>query len=117
MSSNIQVQRICKHCNNEFTARTTVTQYCGDNCAKKAYKVRLREKKVSESNQETYLIKSKPLHDLQSKEFLTVRDLATLFSCSIRTAYRLIQEGNVKAVNLSQRKTLIKRSEIDKLFK
>lgn len=117
MSSNIQVQRICKHCNKEFTARTTVTQYCGDDCAKKAYKVRMRQEKITESNQETYLMKAKPFHELQAKEFLTVRDLSILFSCSIRTVYRLIQNKNIKAVNLSQRKTFIKRSEIDKLFK
>ncbi len=31
MSSNIKLQRICQHCGNEFTAKTTVTQYCGVN--------------------------------------------------------------------------------------
>ena len=38
MSSNIFVQRICEECGNEFTARTTVTRFCGDRCAKRAYK-------------------------------------------------------------------------------
>jgi excisionase family DNA binding protein len=116
MSSNIQVQRICQHCNKAFTARTTVTKYCGDECAKRAYKARQRAGKIESSNKETMLIKTKPYDELKSKEFLTVRDMAKLFSCSIRTAYRLIEQGNIKAVNLSERKTLIKRSEIDKLF-
>ncbi|MFA6334291.1 MAG: CHC2 zinc finger domain-containing protein [Bacteroidales bacterium] len=30
MGSNIRVQRICQYCGKEFTARTTVTKYCGD---------------------------------------------------------------------------------------
>ena len=116
MSSNIKIQRICQHCGNEFTARTTVTQYCGDDCAKRAYKARQRAAKVELSNKETQQIKAKPLKELKAKEFLTVRDVATLLNSSIRTAYRLIEQGNIRAVNISQRKTLVKRSEIDNLF-
>lgn len=116
MSSNIHVQRICKHCSMEFTARTTVTQYCGDNCAKRAYKERQRTTKIETSKIETEQIKTRPIEELKSKEFLTVRDVSKLLNCSIRTAYRLIGQGNIKAVNLSQRKTLVKRSEIDRLF-
>ncbi|MFM6976608.1 MAG: helix-turn-helix domain-containing protein [Sphingobacteriaceae bacterium] len=116
MSSNIKVQRICQHCGKEFTARTTVTRYCGDQCSKRAYKARLKSSKVELSNNETSFIKTKPLEEIKSKEFLTVRDVASLLSCSIRTAYRLVKLGNIKAVNIAQRKTLIKRSELDKLF-
>lgn len=116
MSSKIQVQRICQHCGKEFTARTTVTQCCSDQCAKKAYKARIRAAKVEVSNKETLLIKAKPFDELKAKEFLTVKDLSKLLNCSIRTSYRLINQGNIKAVNLGERKTLVKRSEIDKLF-
>uniref|UniRef100_UPI0028B10B01 hypothetical protein n=1 Tax=Sphingobacterium multivorum TaxID=28454 RepID=UPI0028B10B01 len=41
MSSNIKIKKICQQCGQEFIARTTVTKYCGDNCAKKAYKVKV----------------------------------------------------------------------------
>lgn len=116
MSSNIQVQRICQYCSQEFTARTTVTQYCSDNCAKKAYKARLRASKIEASNMETIRTKSQPLQQLKEKEFLTVKDVATLLTCSVRTAYRMIEQGNIKAFNISERKTLVKRSDIDKLF-
>ncbi|TND07941.1 MAG: excisionase family DNA binding domain-containing protein [Bacteroidetes bacterium] len=116
MSSNIKVQRICQHCGQEFTARTTVTQYCGDSCAKKAYKARQRSAKISTSNDETKRFVSGPIEIIKTKEFLTVRDVATLLNCSLRTAYRLIETGNINAVNLAQRKTLVRRSDIDKLF-
>ena len=116
MSSNIKIQRICQHCGNEFTARTTTTQYCGDSCSKKAYKARLRISKIDESNKQTERIKIKPIEVLKAKEFLTVRDVATLLNCSVRSVYLYIEHGNIKAVNIAERKTLVKRSEIDKLF-
>ncbi len=116
MSSNIQVQRICKHCGNEFTARTTVTQYCGDNCAKRAYKARLRAGKVQQSNTETLSVIKRPIEELKAKEFLTVPEVAKLLSTSLRTTYRLIKQGNIRGVNLAERKTLVRRCDIDKLF-
>jgi excisionase family DNA binding protein len=116
MSSKIEVQRICKHCGNEFTARTTVTQYCGDTCAKRAYKARLRAIKVGKSNNETQRIKNQPIEELKAKEFLTVREVARLLNCSVRSAYYYIESGRIKAVNLGQRITRVKRTDIDKLF-
>lgn len=53
---------------------------------------------------------------LKEKEFLTVREVSKLLNCSLRTTYNLIENGSIKAVNLAQRKTLVKRSDIDKLF-
>ena len=116
MSSNIQVQRICQHCNNEFTARTTVTKYCSDTCNKRAYKARLKVSKIETSNKQTQQIKNQPLEELKTKEFLTVREVARLLNCSVRSTYYYIESGTIKAVNLGQRITRIKRSEIDKLF-
>lgn len=116
MSSNLKLIRVCQHCGNDFTARTTVTQYCSDTCAKRAYKARLRASKVEVSDKQTQLIRAKPIEEIKAKEFLTVRDVAQLLSCSIRTAYRLIENETINAVNLAERKTLIKRAEVDKLF-
>jgi hypothetical protein len=42
MSSNIRIAKVCNYCGSQFMARTTVTRYCGDICAKKAYKQRER---------------------------------------------------------------------------
>ena len=116
MSSKIKITRICQYCGNEFTAKTTVTRCCSDNCAKRFYKLRQKELKIEKSNQETNNIRLRPVEELKQKEFLTVRDVSKLLSCSIRTTYNLISNGNIKAVNISKRKTLIKRSEIDRLF-
>ncbi|MCB9426288.1 MAG: helix-turn-helix domain-containing protein [Flavobacteriales bacterium] len=116
MSSNIKVKRICQHCSKEFTARTTVTKYCSDKCSKAAYKARKRAEKVKQSNTETTRIKSLPIEQLKAKEFLTVREVAQLLNCSVRSAYYYIENGTISAVNIGQRMTRIKRSEIDNLF-
>ncbi len=116
MSSNIKVQRICKHCGTEFTARTTVTKYCSHRCRSAANKALKRAEKVQKSNTETKQIKTKPIEELKAKEFLTVRDIAALLNCSVRSVYYNIESGTIKATNLGQRITRVKRSEIDKLF-
>ena len=116
MSSNIEIQRICQLCGKEFTARTTVTQYCSDTCSKRAYKARIKAAKVEVSNKETQHIKTQHIEEIKVKEFLTVRNVATLLNCSIRSVYYYIENGNIKAVNLGQRITRVKRSELDKLF-
>jgi excisionase family DNA binding protein len=117
MSSNIQVQRICQHCGIEFTARTTVTQYCSDPCSKRAYKARVRAGKVEKSNKQTQQIRNQPIEILKAKEFLKVSEVAALLNCSIRTVYYYIDNGTIKAINLGQRVTRVKRSDIDNLFK
>jgi excisionase family DNA binding protein len=116
MSSNIHVQRICQHCGKEFTARTTTTLYCTHRCNSAAYKQKVRDGKIEQSNQETQRIKNKPIEELKAKEFLTVREVSILLNCSVRSAYYYIESGTIKAVNLGQRITRVKRSEIDKLF-
>ncbi|WP_162415601.1 helix-turn-helix transcriptional regulator [Cyclobacterium roseum] len=116
MSSKIYIQRICEHCNREFTARTTVTKYCSNDCAKRAYKARKRAEKVQKSNTETERIISQPIQDLKAKEFLTVKEVSKLLGCSIRTTYRLIDTGKLKSVNLSERLTRVNRSELNKVM-
>lgn len=116
MSSNITVSRVCKHCGKDFTAKTTVTKYCSAQCTRTAYKARLRNGKVDASNKETSKFKTAPIDTIKAKEFLTVRDLAKLLNCSSRTAYRLISNGTIHAINLLERKTIVRRSDVDKLF-
>jgi len=116
MGSNIQVQRICQYCGGDFIARTTVTRYCSDDCAKRAYKERKRAEKVDKSYKETIAIKAKPIEAIQAKEFLSVRDASKLIGCSRQTIYTLINSGQLKAKNILKKKTIIKRTEIDRLL-
>ena len=117
MGSRIKVQRICQHCGEEFTAQTTVTKFCSHKCSQRAYKARKRKEKIEASNNETIKTKLQPIALLKAKEFLTVKEVAQLLNCSIRTIYYYIENGTINAVNLGQRMTRVKRSDIDYLFK
>jgi len=116
MSSNFEVQRICEYCSNEFTARTTVTRFCSRKCSSASHKQKVRAGKIEQSNKQTHQIKTQPIEELKAKEFLTVREVARLLNCSVRSAYYYIESGTIKAVNLGQRITRVKRSEIDYSF-
>ncbi|MCG2460391.1 helix-turn-helix domain-containing protein [Flavobacteriaceae bacterium F89] len=116
MSSNIEIKRICQFCEQEFIARTTVTKYCSLKCSSRAYKARTRNIKIEKSNKETHRTQNEHIEKIKAKEFLTVRDVSNLLGCSIRTVYRLIENGTIKAVNLAERLTRIKRSELNKVM-
>jgi excisionase family DNA binding protein len=75
-----------------------------------------RAEKVQKSNTETKRIKTQSIEELKVKEFLTVRDISILLNCSVRSVYYYIESGAIRATNLGQRITRVKRSEIDKLF-
>ena len=115
MSSNIRVPKICQQCGTEFIAKTTVTQFCGDNCAKRAYKKRVREAKI----QEVIPTPIKKLDFIQNqvkeKDFLSIAETCKLLGASRMTLYRQIKNGNIQASKIGRR-TIIKRSAIDKLF-
>ena len=104
------------YCNKDFIAKTTVTKYCSHKCASTSYKKRAKEQKIEKSNKETLNIKQQPVEVLKTKEFLNVKELSMLLDCSIRTIYRLIENGTINSLNLNQRLTRIKRTDIDKLF-
>lgn len=116
MSSNITVIRVCEHCSNDFTARTTVTRFCSDLCAKRNYKQRQKEKKINQSNKETEnkkQIRVKRIKDLSNLEFLNPSDTAKLLQCSRVYVYQLLNNGRLPFVQLSEKKRLISRNDID----
>lgn len=120
MSSNIRVTRICQRCNNEFVAKTTVTKYCSVNCSRRAYKDRIKARKVNQSNSETESFKekyTKSIKDLRSLEYLNPTDAAKLLQCSRVYLYRLMEEKKIPFIQLSVKKRLIKRAEIDSYLK
>ena len=115
MSSNIQVQRICQHCGKEFTARTTVTQYCSDTCSKRVYKARLKVSKIEASNKQTQRIKNQPIEELKAKAFLSIADTCKLIGISRRTVYRMIERGELITGKAGKR-TIIRRSDLEQLL-
>jgi excisionase family DNA binding protein len=116
MASKITLTRICRHCGKDFTARTTVTQFCGDSCAKQAYKLRVRAGKIEASEKETQRTRNRPIDELKAREFLSVTQVSKLIGCSRQNVYKLIRGGRLKATNLLRKKTIVRRSDIESLF-
>ena len=120
MSSNLQIPKNCRHCGNAFIARTTVTKFCGDTCAKKAYKIRKRNEKIQSA---LTIDMQKPsdsqtitnLDNVNNKDFLSVTDASRLIGVSRWTIQRMIQQGRIKAVTFG-RKRIIARWQIERLF-
>lgn len=115
MSSNIRIKKICQHCGLEFVAKTTVTQYCGDNCAKRAYKARKRKEKIDSIPSKEIQAIDFRVSNYMDKEFLSIKETCELLGASRMTIHRQIKKGFIPAVKLGTR-VIIKRSEIDKLF-
>ncbi len=116
MTSFLKLKRICECCSREFFSKTTVTRFCSVSCRSKAGKQKIRAEKIKVSNEETLKLKMLQLEELKKKEFLTVRDVASLLSCSVRSVYYYIDNNTIEAVNIGRRMTRIKRSSIDKLL-
>jgi len=120
MSSNLYIPKKCKHCGNAFTARTTVTKFCGDNCAKKAYKVRKRNEKIQSTltvdmQQKNQAPAITNYNTVNNKDFLSVTEASQLMGVSRWTIQRMIQQGRLKAVPFG-RKRIVARWQIENLF-
>lgn len=94
MSSNLAINRICQNCGKEFVARTTVTRYCGDSCAKKGYKKSKRKERYNPINEETLRIKRLQLEELKAREFLSVSQAAKVLGCSRQNVYKPRHEAH-----------------------
>lgn len=116
MSSNFTVKRICEHCGNTFIAKTTVTRFCSKVCNNRNHKQRVREAKFVRSEQEVKQVINHRLDELHTQEFLTVKAAAKLLGASEKILHSMIKSGRLKATNLSVRKTMINRADIDGLF-
>lgn len=123
MSSNLKIPKVCQQCGNSFVAKTTVTKYCSTLCASRACKKRKREEKIQAALNETktelqgtQTLQSLQTDNIQSKQFLSVKEAAKLLGASRWTIQRMIQREQIKVGKLGRR-TIIPRTEIDNLFK
>lgn len=118
MSSNLTFTKNCEYCGKEFEAKTLYTRYCSHTCNSRHYKVLKRQEKISKVLEVPKVEFEKPTTEnvlLSQKEFLNIDEAAALIGASRRTIYRLIENKKLKVTKICSR-SIIKRSEIDKLF-
>jgi len=122
-SSTFRILKQCQMCGNMFEAQKVTTRYCSHTCSTKHYKLRAkleRKQKAEAAIPQPQRFRPKAAAITRAmvtdKEFLTVREIAVLFGCSRPTVYNLIKNNRLAATNIGKKKTLVKRSQIDKLF-
>lgn len=113
MSSNIRIEKTCLFCGDIFIAKTTVTKYCSNNCAKRAYKKRKRQELLQAADASSPV--DVPEHSIRSKDFLSVEETCKLLGTSRWTIYRMIDRKQLKSAKLGRR-TIIMRTDIENLF-
>jgi excisionase family DNA binding protein len=127
MSSNIRLKKICQHCGQSFIAKTTVTKFCSDDCAKRNYKKRQKDQKVTKAILETNNqlqgqpapTKSKgqaipPLERL-NRDWINIRDVSELLGIAERTMFRLIKEPTFPKLKIG-RKLLFNKQQVMEYF-
>jgi predicted DNA-binding transcriptional regulator AlpA len=122
MSSNLSIKRVCAHCGKIFTAKTTVTKFCSDVCAKRNYKLRKRESNIQESNSETKVkvieqaIPKRHLQgDVEQRELIDIKVLSAMTSMGERTLYRLVKDVNFPKLKIGKRLLFHKQTVIQYL--
>jgi excisionase family DNA binding protein len=120
MSSNIKVQRICEHCEIEFTAKTTFTRFCSKKCNSAAYKQKRREQKIENSNKIVKKVKEESVAKgrlkLRDKDILSIPEAAELLGVSRQTIYNWLNCGVIKGKRISNRKVLILKSDLESML-
>jgi hypothetical protein len=117
MSSHIRIKKICQHCEQSFIAKTTVTKFCSDDCAKRNYKKRLRDKKVTtailiSNEQQVRRYNNNSLKNVSSeiatlhREWLDIGDLSELLGLTERTLFRAIKAPDFPKLKIGRRLTL-----------
>ncbi|OQP51182.1 hypothetical protein A4H97_04625 [Niastella yeongjuensis] len=117
MSSNIRIVKACNFCKKEFIAKTTVTQCCSDDCAKRLYKQKKRDEKISQANLKTE-IKRRPkafitedqIKLINVKAILTLKEAATLLNISELTMRRWVLSGKVKSQKAGKKHLILRAS-------
>ncbi|KAA6431914.1 helix-turn-helix domain-containing protein [Rufibacter glacialis] len=116
MSSNIRVTRRCQFCGKSFIAKTTVTKNCSDYCAKRTYKLKLKEKKVQSSELDSASVFKVAKGNLSEKPYLSIDEAATLFGVSSRTLKRMVANKKLPVLRFFRRIILVKE-EVETILK
>ncbi|MEG2103120.1 MAG: helix-turn-helix domain-containing protein [Flavobacterium sp.] len=114
--SKLKIPRVCEQCSKPFEAKTVMTRFCSISCNNKAIKERKKLEK-EKIEKETLLQKYKnKIVEVQCREFISVAEAVTMFGLSKDTVHRYIKRGIIKGVNVGERLTRVKRSDLEELF-
>lgn len=126
MSSNIRIQKVCLHCKKVFTAKTTVTKFCSDDCAKRNYKLRMKGQKVEASVSEARSEMDQLLSggskgnamaaSIGEKALINVKELSVLTGISRRSIFNLMADDAFPRIKIG-RKLLFDKNHVLEFIK
>ena len=116
-TTNIRIKKVCEFCGAEFEAQKVTTRYCSKRCSERAYKKRQRIQLV-ESNEsaDSSDRENQSVGAVNLREYLEPKEVAVLLGMTSRTVYNLIYRGQLKAAHLSNRMTLIRKSDVEAMI-
>ena len=107
----MKILKKCLTCGTDFVASKISSKYCCRKCERVAQRKREAEKREKERENASADIPS----ELETKQFLTPKDIAKLLDVGLTTVYRYFYSGMLKAVRV-RRHTLVRRSDLEKFF-
>src|SRR5574344_391617 len=111
----MKILKKCLTCGTDFIASKMSSKYCCRKCERVAQRKREAEKRKKDSAKLLEYGNSNVPSELETKPFLTPKNLQDLLGVSKATVYRYFEHGIIKAVRIRQR-TLIRRSDVEAFF-
>lgn len=112
---NMKILKKCLTCGAEFVATKMSSKYCCRKCERVAQRKREAENRKKEAEKRLEYGGSNVPSELETKPFLTPKNLQDLLGVSCATVYRYFELGIIKAVRIRKR-TLVRRSDLEAFF-
>lgn len=103
-------KRTCEVCGNEFIPKRLTSIFCSHKCSVAA--VRKKNKETEDLKKLQQMVDEIP----NDKEYLSVPEVALMYSVSKVTLYKLIRQGEIPAINIGKRLTRVRKSDAEALF-
>ena len=110
----MEVRKICQWCGKPFIAKKTTTCYCSHQCSNLGYKERIRERKRQMRKMQELL---QPKQAAEGQDFFSFAQAAKLMGVTRQCVYKLVKESKLRASRISEKKSLIRRADIELMLK
>lgn len=110
----MEVRKICQWCGKPFIAKKTTTCYGSHQCSNLGYKERIRERKRQMRKMQELL---QPKQAAEGQDFFSFAQAAKLMGVTRQYVYKLVKESKLRASRISEKKSLIRRADIELMLK
>ncbi|WP_353958363.1 helix-turn-helix domain-containing protein [Duncaniella muris] len=105
-TAQYEIKRKCKCCGAIFLAKSLDSYYCSRACSNKGYK----QRNALKLQRERW---DKVIGEIPDKrDYISVTEAEAVFGVCAKTIRRLINSGKVSSINLGQRLTRVRKSEL-----